>query len=86
MKLIEPDEMAQFWRTLDERHLRHDDFQLSESDTTDPQSDELLPIQGRLAVRFLPTGQVQEYEVGDGSIWLDLFRRDIQRGLFAASA
>ncbi|WP_342114494.1 transcriptional regulator [Pseudoduganella sp. OTU4001] len=86
MKLIEPDEMAQFWRTLAERQLRRDDFQLSESETTDPQSDELLPIQGRLLVRCLPTGQVREYEIGDGSIWPEQFRRDVQRGLFAAPA
>ncbi len=83
MKLLEPNEIAEFKGVLNIEGLRFADFVLTEIDTTDPQSDELMPLQGCLTVLCVPTGRFHEYSIGDGSTWLHLFRRDVADRAFA---
>jgi hypothetical protein len=84
MELLEPGEIAEFGRILHNEHLPRGDFVLTEIDTTDPKTDELLPLKGCLTVRCVSTGRSQDYEIGDGTEWLHLFRKDIQDQVFAA--
>lgn len=86
MKLLEPNELAEFEVVLRSEHLSPKDFVLTELDTTDPKTDELLAQQGCLTVEYVPTGRSQEYAIGDGLDWLHLFRKDIKDRVFRAPA
>jgi hypothetical protein len=82
MELIEPDEIAEFERILRSHHMKRADFAISEIDTTDPKTDEVLALQGALTVQHKSTGQSRQYAIGDGMSWLELFRNDIHSGAF----
>lgn len=82
MNLIEPDEMLEFERILRSQGMQRQDFAMSETDTTDPKTDEVLALRGALTVQRKSTGQSRQYITGDGMSWLALFRNDIRSGAF----
>jgi len=82
MKLIEPDEKEDFQALLALHNLRRDDFELSEIDTTDPKTDEIFALTGTLTVLRKSTGKEKQYPIGDGSVWVTEFERDIAEGFF----
>jgi hypothetical protein len=82
MELVEPDEMSDFETVLARYHLDKGDFELSEIDTTDPKTDELLALTGMLTVTQKSTGSRKQYTIGDGSTWVAEFRRDVSDGYF----
>lgn len=82
MKLIEPDEIEDFEALLALRNLNRDDFELSEIDTTDPKTDEIFALMGTLTVARKSTGKEKQYPIGDGSVWVTEFERDIVEGFF----
>jgi hypothetical protein len=83
MELIEPDERAKFKALLALHNLTGDDFKLSEIDTTDPKTDEIFALMGTLTVKQKSTGKEKQYPIGDGSVWLTEFERDIIGGFFS---
>jgi hypothetical protein len=80
MRLIEPDELRQFAAALQRRSCALADFELREIDTTDPKSDELLPMKGYVGIRRKANGAVREYPIGDGTSWVAEFERDLAGG------
>ena len=82
MELIEPDERTKFEELLALHNLTKDDFQMSEIDTTDPKTDEIFALKGTLTVKRKYTGKEKQYPIGDGSVWLTEFERDIVDGFF----
>ena len=82
MKLIEPDEEKEFEALLVQHNLTRDDFELSEIDTTDPKTDENLALTGTLTVIRKSTGKEKQYPIGDASIWVTEFERDVVGGFF----
>ncbi|MEO6920306.1 MAG: transcriptional regulator [Collimonas sp.] len=83
MKLIEPDERNDFHAILQGRHLDADDFELHEMDTTDPKTDEILGLTGFVTVSRKSSGRKKQYPIGDGSIWVAEFERDLLQGAFS---
>ena len=82
MRLIEPDEHRDFLATLARRGLAEDDFDLQETDTTDPKGDENLGLQGNVTITRFSTKITKEYVIGDESDWLQHFRKDLEAGAF----
>ena len=82
MQLIEPDEHRDFLATLERRGLAEGDFDLQETDTTDPKGDENLGLQGYVTITRLSTQITKEYVIGDESDWLQHFRKDHDAGAF----
>lgn len=82
MRLIEPEEMNDFRSVLRKFNLSEKDFDLKETDTTDPKTDETLALTGFVTITRKSTGREKEYAIGDGSTWLSQFRRDVERGTF----
>lgn len=82
MSLIEPDEMRRFADVLQAHCLDAKDFDLHEVDTSDPLSDELLPIKGYVEIRCRSTDRCREYPTGDGTAWVQAFERDLFGGRF----
>lgn len=82
MKLIEPDEEEDFEALLALHNLTRDDFELSEIDTTDPKTDEIFALMGTLTVARKSTGKEKQYPIGDGSVWVTEFERDMVEGFF----
>lgn len=82
MRLIEPDEHRDFLATLERRGLAEGDFDLQETDTTDPKGDENLGLQGYVTITRLSTQITKEYVIGDESDWLQHFRKDLEAGAF----
>jgi hypothetical protein len=82
MNLIEPEEIVEFERILRSQGMKRQDFAMSEMDTTDPKTDEVLALRGALTVQRKSTGQSRQYITGDGMSWLALFRNDIRSGAF----
>jgi len=82
MELIEPDEKNDFEALLALHNLNKDDFELSEIDTTDPKTDEIFALTGTLTVVRKSTGKEKQYPIGDGSVWVTEFERDIVEGFF----
>jgi hypothetical protein len=82
MNLIEPEEIVEFERILRSQGMKRQDFAMSEVDTTDPKTDEVLALRGALTVQRKSTGQSRQYITGDGMSWLALFRNDIRSGAF----
>jgi hypothetical protein len=82
MELIEPHEMKAFQAILKSHHMDTADFSFSEIDTTDPKSDEILPLQGLLTVTRTSTGRSNRYSIGDGMSWVKLFQKDVEEGVF----
>jgi hypothetical protein len=82
VKLIEPDEMADFREVLARFDLPAEDFDLNETDTTDPQTDEILALTGFVTITRKSTGRQAQYPIGDGSTWVAQFQRDVLREKF----
>ena len=82
MKLIEPEEMEDFHKVLARFKLSAEDFDLVETDTTDPQSDEIFGLTGFVTITRKSTGKQNEYPIGDGSTWVAQFQRDILGKIF----
>ena len=85
MKLIEQDEMRDFQRVLKRFKLSVADFDLTETDTTDSKTDEILAFTGFVVVTQISTNLKAEYPIGDGARWVEKFERDIEKKLFGRS-
>ena len=83
MELIEESEMNDFLAVLKSHHLDAADFSFSEIDTTDPKSDEIFPLQGRLTVTRKSSGKSRQYAIGDDTSWVHLFQKELDEGAFA---
>jgi hypothetical protein len=82
MRLIEPDEHKDFLATLERSGLAEGDFDLLETDTTDPKGDENLGLQGYVSITRLSTQVTKEYAISDESDWLEHFKKDLVAGAF----
>lgn len=82
MNLIEADEMSEFRSILSRSGLSVKDFELRETDTTDPRTDEIYALTGFVRILRKSTGKQREYPTGDGSKWVEEFARDLAEKLF----
>ena len=82
MKLIEQDELDAYRAVLARSGLRDDDFELSETDTTDPKTDEVFALEGFVVITRKSTQRQKQYPIGDGSAWVEAFARDLERNDF----
>ncbi|WP_322024882.1 transcriptional regulator [Burkholderia sp. BCC1977] len=82
MRLIETDEHKAYLATLERHGLTADDFNVLETDTTDPKGDENLGLQGYVTITRFSTQISREYVIGDESDWLQHFRKDLEAGVF----
>lgn len=82
MKLIEQDEKDAFRAVLRRFKLSAEDFDLSETDTTDPKTDEVFALTGFVMVTRKSTNLKAQYPIGDGSRWVKEFERDVTEKLF----
>jgi hypothetical protein len=85
MRLIEPGEHKDFLAALQRKGLAEGDFDLQETDTTDPKSDENCGLQGHVSITRRSTQVTKEYPICDESDWLEHFRRDLDEGAFGTS-
>ena len=85
MRLIEPDEQQDFLATLQRNGLAADDFELVETDTTDPKGDENFGLQGYVTVTRLSTQVTREYPIGYETDWVQHFKKDLEAGIFDKS-
>jgi hypothetical protein len=82
MKLIEQDEMDDFRAVLRRFNLSTEDFDLAETDTTDPKTDETFALTGFVVITRISTNLNAQYPIGDGSKWVEEFERDLAGNLF----
>ncbi|MFL9931115.1 transcriptional regulator [Paraburkholderia sp. RL18-103-BIB-C] len=82
MRLIEPDDHDEFLAALERNGLAEGDFDLLETDTTDPKGDENLGLQGYVIITRLSTQVAKEYAISDESDWLEHFKKDLVAGAF----
>jgi hypothetical protein len=82
MKLIEPDEMDHFHTVLKRFNLSAEDFDLVETDTTDPKTDEIFALTGFVVITRKSTHLKAQYPIGDGARWVEEFERDWAENLF----
>lgn len=82
MKLIETDELEAYHAVLARFGLRGNDFDLSETDTTDPKTDEVFALEGFVVITRKSTQRQKQYPIGDGSKWVEAFERDLAKNLF----
>jgi hypothetical protein len=82
MILIEQDEKDEFQGVLKRFKLPVDDFDLVETDTTDPKTDEIIALTGFVVVTQKSTNLKAQYPIGDGSRWIEEFERDLEMHLF----
>lgn len=82
MKLIEQDEKDDFKAVLKRFKLSVEDFDLAETDTTDPKTDEIFALSGFVVVTQKSTNLTAQYPIGEGSRWVEEFERDIEKNLF----
>jgi hypothetical protein len=83
MNLIEQDELAGFRDVLRRFGLPEGDFGLTETDTTDPKTDEVYALTGFVVVTQKSSGRQAQYPIGDGSRWVEEFERDLASRLFS---
>ena len=79
MKLIETDELEAYHAVLARFGLRGNDSDLSETDTTDPKTDEVFALEGFVVITRKSTQRQKQYPIGDGSKWVEAFERDLRR-------
>ena len=84
MRLIEQDEKDDFLAVLRRFNLSVEDFELAETDTTDPKTDEIFALTGFVVVTRKSTNLKAQYPIGDGSKWVEEFARDIAANLFGS--
>jgi len=82
MKLIEQDEMDDFQAVLRRFNLSAEDFDLAETDTTDPKTDEIFALTGFVVVTRKSNQLKAQYPIGDASRWVEEFERDLKENLF----
>lgn len=82
MRLIEPDERRDFLSALHRSGLDADDFELIDTDTTDPKSDENVGLQGYVTVTRRSIQVTREYLIGDETDWVSHFTKDLEAGVF----
>ena len=82
MRLIEPDERQAFLATLQRKGLAEGEFDLLETDTTDPKGDENVGLQGYVTVTRLSTQIAREYPIGFETVWVQHFKPDLEAGVF----
>lgn len=82
MILIEQDEKDKFQGVLKRFNLPLEDFDLVETDTTDPKTDEIIALTGFVVVTQKSTNLKAQYPIGDGSRWIEEFERDLEIHLF----
>jgi len=82
MKLIGQDELDAYRAVLARFGLRGNDFDLSETDTTDPKTDEVFALEGFVVITRRSTQRQKEYPIGDGCAWVEMFERDLARNSF----
>ncbi|SOE98097.1 hypothetical protein SAMN05446635_6059 [Burkholderia sp. OK233] len=82
MRLIEADERQTFLATLQRKGLAEGEFELLETDTTDPKGDENVGLQGYVTVTRLSTQIAREYPIGFETGWVQHFRQDLEAGVF----
>jgi hypothetical protein len=82
MKLIEQDEREDFLAVLKRFNLSAEDFNLSETDTTDSHTDEVLALTGFVVITRKSNQLKAQYPTGDSSRWVEEFERDFEKGLF----
>ena len=82
MKLVEQDELEAYHAVLARFGFHRNDFDLSETDTTDPKTDEVFAREGFVVITRKSTRRQKEYPIGDGSKWLEAFERDLAKNLF----
>lgn len=82
MTLIEEDEREHFQTVLNHFKLAVDDFDLTETETTDAKSDEIFALAGFVVVKQKSTNLEAQYPIGDGSRWVEAFERDIEKNVF----
>lgn len=82
MRLIEPDEHHEFLATLQRKGLAEGEFELLETDTTDPKGDENIGLQGYVTVTRRSTQITREYPIGYETGWVQHFRLDLEAGVF----
>jgi hypothetical protein len=80
--LIEQDEKDKFQGVLKRFKLTMDDFDLAETDTTDPKTDEIIALTGFVVITQKSTNLKAQYPIGDGSRWIEEFERDLKMHLF----
>lgn len=82
MQLIEPVERQDFLAILQRKGLAEGEFELMETDTTDPKGDENFGLQGYVTVTRLSTRITREYPIGYETEWVQHFRQDLEAGVF----
>ncbi len=82
MQLIEPVEHLDFLAILQRKGLEEGEFELLETDTTDPKGDENFGLQGYVTVTRLSTRITREYPIGYETDWVQHFRQDLEAGVF----
>ena len=82
MQLIEPVEHQDFLAILQRKGLAEGEFELVETDTTDPRGDENFGLQGYVGVTRLSTQITREYPIGYETDWVQHFRQDLEAGVF----
>jgi len=82
MRLIEADERQAFLATLQRKGLAEGEFELLETDTTDPKGDENVGLQGYVTVTRLSTQIAREYPIGFETGWVQHFTQDLEAGVF----
>ncbi|HWX11960.1 MAG TPA: transcriptional regulator [Trinickia sp.] len=82
MQLIEPVERQEFLAILQRKGLEEGEFELLETDTTDPKGDENFGLQGYATVTRLSTRITREYPIGYETEWVQHFRQDLEAGVF----
>ena len=82
MRLIEQDELDAYRALLARFGLRGDDFDLRETDTTDPKTDEIFALEGFVVITRKSTQKQKQYPIGDGSTWVEVFGRDLAKDSF----
>jgi hypothetical protein len=82
MQLIEPVEHQDFLAILQRKGLAEGEFELVETDTTDPKGDENFGLQGYVTVTRLSTQITREYPIGYETDWVQHFRQDLEAGVY----
>jgi hypothetical protein len=84
MKLIEQEDKEAFFKVLEQFNLPAEDFDLIETDTTDPKSDEILALTGFVVITRKSTNQSVEYPIGVSTSWTERFEMDISKNVFGS--
>jgi hypothetical protein len=82
MRLIEPNEHQTFLAALQRNGLAEGEFELLETDTTDPKGDENVGLQGYVTVTRQSTQITREYPIGYEPDWVQRFAQDLEAGVF----